>query len=191
MAKVKKTATSPREAGQAESTEVKSMHSAKSSASSAAANQELEQRLKRALADYHNLEKRVDEERKLLSKLSASLLIEKMLPVLDNLQQAQAHLKDEGLEIVIKQFTDILTSEGLEEIAAEGAQFDPHLHEAVETQEGENENTVAKVLTKGYKIDGTVIRPAKVVVIKKSTGVQSDDKSETQKEETKEVSDFA
>ena len=93
--------------------------------------QELEGQLKRALADYQNLEKRVEEERKLLSKLSASLLIEKLLPVLDNLEKAQIHLKDQGLEIVIKQFEDILTQEGVEEIAAEGAQFNPHYHEAI------------------------------------------------------------
>src|SRR3989338_9671705 len=85
-------------------------------------SQELEESLKRALADYHNLEKRVEEERKLLSRLSASLLIEKLIPVLENLEKAQAHLKDEGLEMVVKQFKDIFTQEGVEEIAAEGAQ---------------------------------------------------------------------
>ena len=128
---------------------------------------ELEDRLKRALADYQNLEKRVEEERKLLSKLSASLLIEKLLPVLDNLEKAQVHLKDEGLEIVLKQFNDILTGEGVEEIAAEGAQFNPNFHEAVESQQGEHDNVVIKVLTKGYKIEDTILRPAKVIVSKK------------------------
>jgi len=129
--------------------------------------QELEDQLKRALADYQNLEKRVEEERKLLSKLSASLLIEKLLPVLDNLEKAQVHLKDEGLEIVIKQFNDILTGEGVEEVAAEGAQFNPNFHEAVESQQGEHDNVVIKVLTKGYKIEDTILRPAKVIVSKK------------------------
>ena len=129
--------------------------------------QELEDQLKRALADYQNLEKRVEEERKLLSKLSASLLIEKLLPVLDNLEKAQVHLKDDGLEIVIKQFKEILTGEGVEEIAAEGAQFNPHYHEAIETKQGEHDNVVVKVLTKGYKIEDTIIRPAKVIVSKK------------------------
>ena len=130
-------------------------------------HQELEGQLKRALADYQNLEKRFEEERKLLSKLSASLLIEKLLPVLDNLEKAQIHLKDQGLEIVIKQFEDILTQEGVEEIAAEGAQFNPHYHEAIESQQGEQDNLVIKVLTKGYKIEDTILRPAKVIVSKK------------------------
>ena len=46
------------------------------------------------------------------------------MPVLDNLEQAQSHLNDEGLAIVIKQFRDILTAEGVEEIPAQGSQFD-------------------------------------------------------------------
>lgn len=144
---------------------------------------EMEQRLHRALADYQNLEKRVEEERKLLSKLSASLLIEKMLPVLENTEKAQAHLKDEGLEMVIKQFKDILISEGVEEISAEGATFDPNLHEAIETQEGEKDNIVTKVVSKGYKIEDTVIRPAKVIVSKVATSYQ-EEKPEGSKEET-------
>ena len=134
---------------------------------------EFDDQLKRALADYQNLEKRVEEERKLLSKLSASLLIEKLLPVLDNLEKAQVHLKDEGLEIVLKQFKEILTQEGVEEIAAEGAQFNPHYHEAVESQQGEQDNLVIKVLTKGYKIEDTILRPAKVIVSKKKVEPQA------------------
>ncbi|OGD85405.1 nucleotide exchange factor GrpE [Candidatus Curtissbacteria bacterium RBG_13_35_7] len=130
-------------------------------------NEELENRLKRALADYHNLEKRIEEERKLLSKLSATLLIEKLLPVLDNLENAQIHLKDEGLEMVLKQFKDILAQEGVEEIPSIGTQFDPHFHEAVEIQQGGKDNIIVKVIIKGYKIEETVLRHAKVVVERK------------------------
>ena len=170
MNKTKKAATSPRhfeeKAEQAENTEQKSVRSSKHTVSLPVASKELEEKLKRALADYHNLEKRIEEERKLLSKLSASLLIEKLLPILDNLEQAQSHFNDQGLEIVLKQFRDILQTEGVEEIPAVGVQFDPHLHEAVETQAGEQENRIARVLAKGYKIDNTVIRPAKVIVVK-------------------------
>src|SRR3990170_1700303 len=67
---------------------------------------DLEDQLKRALADYRNLERRVDEERKLLSQLSSIILIEKLLPILDNLESAQKHLNDQGLEMVIKQFKE-------------------------------------------------------------------------------------
>lgn len=147
-------------------------------ASKVVKNHELEERLKRALADYQNLEKRVEEERKLLSKLSASLLIEKLLPVLDNLENAQGHLKDEGLEMVIKQFKEIFAQEGVEEIAAKGSQFNPNLHEAVETQEGDSDNTIVKVLTKGYKIEDTVLRHAKVIVTKKKVDEDAKKKAE-------------
>lgn len=188
MNKTKRTATTQNTEDKHDNTEQKSVRSSKHSVSLQVTSKELEESLKRALADYHNLEKRVEEERKLLSRLSASLLIEKLLPVLDNLEQAQSHLNDEGLAIVIKQFKDILTAEGVEEIPAEGVQFDPHLHEAVETQVGTNDNLVAKVLIKGYKIDNTVIRPAKVIVVKKSAGQESD---QNKQEGTKEVSDYA
>lgn len=131
-------------------------------------HQELENQLKRALADYQNLERRVAQERQLLSQLSSALIIEKFLPVLDNLESAQAHLNDQGLALVIKQFKDILSSEGVAEIDPTGAQFDPNSHEAAEVVEGEKDNTIVKVLAKGYKMEDRVIRPAKVVVSKKS-----------------------
>src|SRR3990167_4855794 len=117
---------------------------------------DLEGQLKRALADYQNLERRIDEERRLLSHLSSALVVEKLLPVLDNLENAQKHLKDEGLEIVIKQFRDVLASEGVEEIVSEGSLFDPNLHEAVEILGSDKEGIVLKVLRKGYKINDKV-----------------------------------
>lgn len=123
----------------------------------------LEEQLKRALADYANLEKRFEEERKMFSTLHNMIIIEKFLPVLDNLESAQAHVKDEGLQMVLKQFKDVLDQEGVEEITTEGTGFDPNLHEAVETTQGE-ENKIVNTIAKGYKIDGKVIRPAKVVV---------------------------
>lgn len=130
-------------------------------------NQELEDRLKRTLADYQNLERRIEEERKLLSRLSSVLLVEKFLPVLDNIENAQKHLNDQGLELVIRQFKEVLASEGIEEIEAEGKDFDPKYHEAIETEPGEIDNKITKVLTKGYKIEDKVIKPARVVVTRK------------------------
>lgn len=127
---------------------------------------DLEQRLKRALADYQNLERRVAEEKQMLGTMYTQIVIEKFLPVLDNLENAQKHLKDKGIEMVLKQFKDVLIREGVEEIGAEGETFDPQNHEAIETVEGEKEGTVAKVISKGYKIENRVVRPAKVVVTK-------------------------
>src|SRR3989338_5691145 len=142
----------------------------------------LEDQLKRALADYHNLERRVDEERKLLAQLSSAIVIEKLLPILDNLESAQKHLNDQGLEMVIKQFKDVLVQEGVEEIETEGAQFDPHIHEAIEVIEGPNEGSIVKVLTKGYKINDRVIRPAKVVVERAKVDQAVEEKAEKAEE---------
>jgi molecular chaperone GrpE len=147
----------------------------------------LENQLKRALADYHNLERRVDEERKLLAQLSSAILIEKFLPVLDNLENAQKHLNDQGLEMVIKQFKDVLAAEGVEEIVAEGAQFDPHFHEATEVIEDQKDGLVVKVARKGYKINGKVLRPAQVAVGR----TKVDQKAEEKAQKAKEFGDYA
>ncbi len=132
-------------------------------------HEELENQLRRTLADYQNLERRIEEERKLLGKLTAALLIEKLLPVLDNIESAQKHLNDPGLDLVVKQFREVLDSEGVEEIHSEGQEFDPNLHEAIETQAGEEDNKIMKVLAKGYKIEDKVIRPARVIVSRKES----------------------
>jgi len=151
----------------------------------------LENQLKRALADYHNLERRVDEERRLLAQLSSAILIEKFLPVLDNLENAQKHLNDEGLEIVIKQFRNVLAQEGVEEIVAEGAQFDPHFHEATEVIEGPDEGRVVKVIRKGYKIDSKVLRPTQVAVgckkVDQKAAAKGKPSSEDEREEKAEL----
>lgn len=140
-------------------------------------HQELENQLKRTLADYQNLERRIEEERRLLSRLSAALLIEKLLPVLDNIENAQKHLNDPGLELVIKQFKDTLQSEGVEEIIAQDQEFDPRYHEAIDAEPGEIDNKVARVVAKGYKIEDKVLRPAKVVVTKKENNINQNEQN--------------
>lgn len=140
----------------------------------------LEDQLKRALADYHNLERRVEEEKKLLSDLYTAIAVEKFLPILDNLETAQNHIQDGGLAMVITQFKDVLAKEGVEEIAAVGQDFDPKLHEAIEAVEGKDEGKVVKVLSKGYKINGKVLRPAKVAVSKKSKDTDQQIENENQ-----------
>ena len=151
---------------------------------------DLEGQLKRALAYYQNLERRIDEERRLLSALSSALLCGKLLPVLDNLENAQKHLKDEGLEMVIKQFNDVLESEGVEEITAEGSPFDPNFHEAVEILESEKDGVVLKVLAKGYKINDKVLRPAQVAVGRTKVDHRVEDDS-TGEKKSEELGDYA
>jgi len=131
---------------------------------------QLENQLKRAVADYHNLEKRVSEGRSELTKWGTSELLNKILPTLDHLEQALTGASEtdrqsgwfKGVELAVKELNQVLQSEGLEQIAADG-QFDPTLHEAVDTREGED-NIILEVVRKGYGLNGKVLRPAQVVV---------------------------
>lgn len=131
---------------------------------------QMENQLKRAVADYRNLETRIQQGRSELTAWGTIELIKKLLNVLDYLEQSTTGVGEEekksgwfrGVEMAVKQFKDVLKSEGLDEIDSIG-QFDPSLHEAVDTQEGED-NRILKVTRKGYKMNGRVIRPAQVIV---------------------------
>lgn len=133
----------------------------------------LENQLKRAVADYHNLEKRISEGRSELTNFVGAELIKKLLPVLDHLEQALSGAGEleqqsgwfKGVEMAVREFKAVLQSEGLGEIAADG-QFDPVLHEAVDTREG-MDNTILEVVRKGYNLNGKVLRPAQVIVGRK------------------------
>ena len=128
--------------------------------------QNLENQLKRALADYQNLEKRIAGEKSDWIKLANKDLILRLLPGLDSLILAQKHTSDEGVKISIKHFLDSLSEVGVKKIETEGAQFDPNLMEAVSVTEGE-EGRVVEELRAGYTLFDSVIRPAQVVVGKK------------------------
>jgi molecular chaperone GrpE len=124
---------------------------------------DLENKWKRALADYANLEKRIDNEKQSFVKFSNKHLLEKLLPILDDLELCEKHLKDEGLTITLNKLKEILTNEGVKEIKAEGEEFNPHLMDATETTEGPK-NKVVEVVRKGYLLDEKVLRVAKVKV---------------------------
>jgi molecular chaperone GrpE len=123
---------------------------------------EFEEKYLRALADYQNLEKRIEREKDLLIKIASSVLVIKLLPVLDNLERAQAHLEDPGLDHVIRQFKDALATEGVSEVPTDG-DFDPTLHEAITHGDGP-EGKILEILEKGYKLGDRVLRPAKVKI---------------------------
>lgn len=124
---------------------------------------DLEDKWKRAVADYLNLEKRVNQQREALSKLANARLLDKLLPVFDELEICQHHLKDQGLKIVLDKFEKVLQSEGVTEIKAEGKTFDPETMDAVEIVSG-RANKVKEVVLKGYFLNDKVLRPAKVKV---------------------------
>ena len=123
----------------------------------------LENQLKRALADYQNLEKRVSLEKSEWIKISNKDLLLKLLPGLDSLILALKHTQDEGVKVSIKHFIDILENEGVKKIEAVGKNFDPNLMEAISTVEGE-EGIVIEEVRAGYTISDNVLRPAQVVV---------------------------
>ena len=132
---------------------------------------ELDDRYKRILAEFENFKKRSAKERDGLYNSVLSDVIEVILPVVDNLENAaKVETKDEsykqGVELVLKQFKDVLKSKGVEEIKAIGETFDPSVHEAVSSVQDDEkgEKEIVQEYRKGYKIGNKVIRHSMVVV---------------------------
>jgi molecular chaperone GrpE len=122
--------------------------------------------LARALADYDNLNKRVEREKSEIQKIISLRLIIRLLTVLDGLESAEAYLQDQGLAISIVEFKKILSEEGLTEIKPKiGEIFDEQTMEAIEVVPGESDNSIAEIVLTGWKFeDGAVVRHAKVKV---------------------------
>lgn len=131
---------------------------------------ELEDRLLRTLAEYDNFKKRTRREKEELGLMAKGEVIKKLLPVFDNFDRAQnfpaAEDYAKGVEMIVRQFFEILEGMDIHSIAAEGDEFDPNLHEAVfrEEKEGVPENQITEVLQKGYAMGDKVIRHAMVKV---------------------------
>ena len=133
--------------------------------------EEKEDRLKRLMAEFDNFKKRSIKERDMLYNNLISDIIKNLLPVLDNLEKAaMAETKDEGykqgIELLLKQFKEVLTANGVQEIETVGTTFDPEVHEAVSlvTDENLGEKEIKEEFRKGYKSGNKVIRHAMVVV---------------------------
>lgn len=129
----------------------------------------------RAQADYQNLKKESEKSRLDSIKLANKALIENLIPVFDNFALATKHLPNElqdnswvqGIVYIHKQLQDILIAEGVEIIDPVGETFDPNIHEAVDSIEIEDmskQNTIIEVLQVGYKLNGSLIRSARVKV---------------------------
>lgn len=125
--------------------------------------EELTNHWKRAIADYQNLEKRYEKEKADFVQYANQTLVLKLLTALSHFERVQGYLKDDGLDLAIKEFKRVLAEEGLDEIEAVGREFNPEEMEAIELVFGE-EGKVAEVVSKGYKLKGKVIRPVKVKV---------------------------
>lgn len=132
----------------------------------------MKNQLARAMADYANLVKRTDEERGTMFKLASISFMTKILPIIDNLKQAQNHINDSGIAIIIGQLETLAKEEGFEEIKIKvGDKFNEQTSEVIDTIETDKEkdnNNISEVLMSGWKYsDNTVVRHARVKVFKK------------------------
>jgi molecular chaperone GrpE len=128
----------------------------------------------RTLADFENYRKRVARESAAAEARGRATLSQALLPVIDNLERALAaaepidrdaapnHLID-GVRLVYEELTGVLRGAGVESYEPTGEPFDPDWHEAMMTKPGED-GRVLEVLEKGYRQDGQVLRPARVIV---------------------------
>lgn len=129
------------------------------------------QQLQMLQAEFQNYKKRVEREKKEISRYIKGDFIRKLLPVIDDLDRSLQNHEDEkefeGFRLINEKLMLILKEEGLEEVAAGGNDFDPNYHDALYTQEVEDEADDGKVLEeweKGYFFQGTLLRPSKVKV---------------------------
>lgn len=142
--------------------------------------EQLRDQFLRLNADFDNYRKRMQRDREDWSRYASQSFMEKLLPVVDNLDAAVSAMANvsqevktvaEGFLMIHKQLVEALNQEGLAEIPALGALFDPNIHEAVMTvRPGENEadGQVVMVIRKGYMFKDKVLRPAMVQVAKEN-----------------------
>ena len=139
------------------------------------------ERLLRITADFENFKKRAAREKQEAIKFANESLLQKLIPVIDNFDmalaasgnatEASAQSLRTGITMIHGLLKSSLAEAGLEEIDATGQPFDPNLHEAVSEQESADtpEGHVMQQLRKGYRLKERLIRPATVVVAKKSS----------------------
>lgn len=136
--------------------------------------EELNDRLKRQIAEFDNFRKRTDKEKSGMYEIGARDIIERILPVVDNFERGLASVPEEamgtpfaeGMEKIYKQLMKTLEDAGVTPIEAVGQPFDPNLHNAVLHIEDETlgENMIAQELQKGYMYRDTVVRYSMVQV---------------------------
>ncbi|HEY6327584.1 MAG TPA: nucleotide exchange factor GrpE [Candidatus Cybelea sp.] len=126
-----------------------------------------------AAADFDNFKKRLSRDVDLMVASRRRMLLERILPVLDNLERAlQSNAEGDslrgGLEQTLRGFEAVLASEGVKPIEIKGEPFDPRIADAIGTSDSDGvaEDTVVDVAQKGYTLGDELLRPAKVIVAK-------------------------
>ena len=137
-------------------------------------NAELEDRVKRQMAEFENFRKRTEKEKSTMFDMGARSVIEKLLPVVDNFERGLASITEEqrgpvydGMNMIYKQLMDELDKMDVKPIEALGQPFDPNLHNAVMQVESEEyeSGVVAQELQKGYMYRDSVVRHSMVAVV--------------------------
>jgi len=133
----------------------------------------------RSQAEIENARKRFQKEKRDLAKFANDTIIKQLIPVGDNLENAIAHATDknaldalrEGIDLTLKGFLDTLEKNGVAHVEALDKPFDPNFHQAVSEVENDavEPGTVVNELQKGYTLNKRLLRPAMVVVSKKSS----------------------
>jgi molecular chaperone GrpE len=128
-----------------------------------------ESKAKKFKADFENYKKKQDERKEKWQSKSEEKLAEDMIQVIDNLERAILSAEEDstllkGVKMVADQLYEELEKRGLQRIYAEGEEFDPKLHKAVDTREHEEDRKVLEQKRRGYMFDDKVLREAEVVV---------------------------
>ncbi|MBQ8007559.1 MAG: nucleotide exchange factor GrpE [Lachnospiraceae bacterium] len=135
---------------------------------------DLEDRVKRQMAEFENFSKRTDKEKSQMYDMGAKNVIEKILPVIDNFERGLESVPEgsdkvfvDGMQMIYKQLSGELEKLGVKPIEAVGQPFDPNFHNAVMQTESEEyeSGTVAQELQKGYMYHDTLVRPSMVSVV--------------------------
>lgn len=147
---------------------------AKQGSEQSAEDQESE-RYMRLMAEFQNFKKRTAKEKSDIHAYGNEKLLLELLPVFDNFERAlSTNVTDDpeayaqGMGLIFNQMKEAIAKVGIEEIVAEGEEFNPDFHNAVMTEDSEEHDAgkVTKVLQKGYKLNSKVVRPSMVVVSK-------------------------
>ena len=149
----------------------------------------------RTLADMDNLRKRTQRDKEELAKFANENLLRDILPVVDNLERALEHAKQEhsseglleGVQMTLTQFCQVLKKFGVVPVEAIGQSFDPSLHQAIgqlETTEYPS-NSVAQEMQKGYVLNERLLRPSMVMIAKAPAVPVSDENSTTETDDNK------
>lgn len=140
--------------------------------------EEAKEHILRLHADFDNYRKRMQKEKEEWFQYASQGVIEKLLPVVDNLERALEvvdNLNEEtknlfsGFALIKRQLSEVLEKEGVNPVPALGEKFDPNIHEAimqVPVEDGQEENQIVEELRKGYRYKEKILRPSLVKVAK-------------------------